>query len=209
MHPLMSLWREGWSSLHPNWTMKLWSECRGQVTALECNGEILDSSFPTQLQGSCNLSQRTNIWRYELLERFGGLYLDTDFEPVKNIEPIIESSESFAGLGLSFYPGETQIRANCALIGCTPHHPWMQDLVENIKTRDPSILLSLGVAYFHEITMKHPEGRLFEPDVFYSHRYDHPTHYKPPMPAGAYAVHHWSSKWYRDSFKQLDPSQKQ
>ena len=126
MHPLMSLWREGWSSLHPNWTMKLWSECRGQVTALECNGEILDSSFPTQLQGSCNLSQRTNIWRYELLERFGGLYLDTDFEPVKNIEPIIKSSESFAGLGLSFYPGETQMRANCALIGCTPHHPWTQ-----------------------------------------------------------------------------------
>ena len=59
------------------------------------------------------------------------------------------------------------------------------------------------MAYFHEITMKHPEVRLFEPDVFYSHRYDHPTHYKPPMPAGAYAVHHWSSKWYRDSFKQL------
>ena len=204
MPPLMRQWRKEWASLHPGWTMKLWSEWQGRVTSLTCDGDILNSSFPKLIQKCCHLSQQSNIWRYELIERFGGLYLDTDFEPIKNLEPLIDNKIAFAGLIHSCYPEGTKIEISCGLMGCPPHHPWAQDLTRNIETRDPSITLSLGVTYSHEITSRHPEVHLFEPDVFYSHRYNQPARYKPPVPPTAYAVHRWSSKWFPSGFKPLN-----
>ena len=208
MPTLICQWKTKWGHLHPGWSMKTWCEIPEQMNTLSCGNDVMNSSFPSLLQRCCHLSQRSNIWRYEIIEHWGGLYLDTDFEPIRNIEPLIESRKAFAGLAHTFYPMPkgTQIEAACALIGCTPHHPWTKDLVANIKTRDPSVSLSLGVNYFNEITSRHPEVNLFEPEVFYSHRYDVPSQYKPPVPSSAYAVHHWSSKWWPDSFKPVKQS---
>ena len=89
------------------------------------------------------------------------------------------------------------------IIGCIPHHDWTKDLICNLATRDPGISMSMGSGYFSEITSKHPEVHLFDPDVFYSQRWEQPAHYKPPIPATAYAVHRWSSKWFPESFKPL------
>ena len=206
MPPLMILWRERWASLHPGWKMKIWSERPGDPSSLSCNQEILVSSLPELLQKCCHLSQKSNIWRYEIIERLGGLYLDTDFEPFRCIEELINSEEAFAGKSTVTYPEGTAIEAACSLIGSIPHHPWTQDLVKNIPTRDPSVSRSLGFKYFHEITLKHPEVTLFEPDVFYSQKWEDLGHYKPPIPDNAYAVHRWSSKWFPNGFKPLNPT---
>jgi inositol phosphorylceramide mannosyltransferase catalytic subunit len=204
MHPLMNGWRQKWESLHPRWEIKIWSESPGNPTSLICQHETLDSSFPKLLQDSCHLSQRTNIWRYELLHRLGGLYLDTDFEPIKSLDPLIDGLEAFAGRCYTINSPDTQI--GCSIIGCIPEHTWMRDLIDNLKHRDPRISRSMGSDYFGKITSYHPEVHLFDPDVFYSQRWEQPAHYKPPLPAAAYAVHRWSSKWFPEGFKPLqDP----
>lgn len=203
MPPLMCQWREKWKTLHPSWQIKIWSEAPGRIELLTCKYETLASKHPALLQRCCHLSQRSNIWRYELIARFGGLYLDTDFEPIKNIEDLIDSKEAFAGKSTVTYPEGTKIEAACSLFGCIAHHPWTMDLVEHIGTRDPTLSRSLGFSYFHEITSRHPEVALFEPDVFYSQRWEQPGHYKSPLPKDAHAVHRWSSKWFPDGFKPL------
>ena len=192
MHPLMIQWRQRWKSLHPEWKMKIWSESPGQPASLACQHETLNSSFPGLLRDSCHLSQRSNIWRYELLHRLGGLYLDTDFEPLKCIEPLVDGLEAFAGRCHVANSRDTAI--GCAMIGCIPRHPWTRDLIDNMATRDPGISMSLGSKYFTEITSRHPEVHLFESDTFYSQRCEQPGHYKSPIPAAACAVHRWSSK---------------
>ena len=197
----MNEWRQKWKSLHPDWEVKIWSEHPEQPTILTCQNETLNSSFPNLLKNCCHLSQRSNIWRYELLFQLGGLYLDTDFEPIKCIEPLIDGLEAFAGWCHVSNPPSIQI--GCAMIGCRPHNNWLRDLIKNMTTRDPRISLSLGSRYFTEHTSKHPEVHLFEPEVFYSQQWEQPGHYKPAIPDSAYAVHRWSSKWFANGFKQL------
>jgi mannosyltransferase OCH1-like enzyme len=204
MHPLMTKWREGWGSLHPGWDIKTWTESRSAPTRLtNGDGDMIDCIFPSLLDRCCNLSQKSNIWRYLILERLGGLYLDTDFEPLRNIEDLINDEEAFAGRSHGTPPATMPALPTPGLIGCTPHHPWLQDLVSDIPTRDPAISRSLGFSYFHEITERHPGVTLFEPDVFYSQHWEQPGHYKSPIPATAHAVHRWSSKWFPDSFRPL------
>jgi inositol phosphorylceramide mannosyltransferase catalytic subunit len=202
MHPLMVQWRQEWESLHPGWEVKIWSETPGRPASLTSWHETLDSSFPELLRDSCHLSQKSNIWRYELLHRLGGLYLDTDFEPLKCIEPLIVGLKAFAGK--CHVANSPNMTIGCGgMFGCVSRDPWTKDLIENMPSRDPGISMSLGASYFNEITSRHPEVHLFEPDVFYSQRCEQPGHYKSPIPTAAYAVHRWSSKWFPDGFKPL------
>ena len=203
MHPLMVQWRRKWESLHPDWEVKIGSETPGRTASLTWRHETLDSSFPGLLRDSCHLSQRSNVWRYELIHQLGGLYLDTDFEPLRCIEPLVDGLEAFAGRCHVANSPDTAI--GCAIFGCIPRHPWTGDLIRNMPSRDPGISMSLGSSYFNEITSRHPEVRLFDPDVFYSQRCEQPGHYKPPIPSTACAIHRWSSKWFPDGFKRVTP----
>lgn len=201
MHPLMVKWKQKWESLHPEWKVKVWSETKGRTASLTCWDETIDSSFPELLRHCCHLSQRSNIWRYELLHQLGGLYLDTDFEPVKCLDPLIMGLKAFAGRCHVVNSSSTTI--GNSIIGCVPRHDWTKDLICNLTSQDPGTSMSMGSGYFNEITSKHPEIHLFDPDVFYSQRWEQPAHYKPPIPTTAYAVHRWSSKWFPNSFKPI------
>ena len=202
MHPLMVSWRQEWQRLHQDWKIRVWTEGRN-IAELVCDNENMFSRFANMLFRCCHLSQASNIWRYDLLERIGGLYLDTDFEPVKNIEPIVSDLLAFAGMADIDLTVRMETTAACSLIGCTPHHPWLRDLVENIKSRDPAEHRSLGFPYFNMVTQRHPEVHLFDPVVFYSSLWSHPGKYKEPIPARAYAVHRWSGKWFPQGFEKL------
>jgi mannosyltransferase OCH1-like enzyme len=206
MHPLMIQWRKDWQKLHPGWEIKVWAE--GPIIGELVDGShVLKSHFPHMLERCCHLSQRSNIWRYELIEQLGGLYLDPDFEPVKCIEPIIKDMPAFAGQALTSYTEagtrRTKIEVGCSLIGSVPHHPWAQDLRDSLENRDSSVSRSLGFGYFTEITSRHPEVHLFEPDTFYSTKYDDQGRYKPAIPSSSYAVHRWSSNWFPNGFKPI------
>ena len=203
MHPLMDQWREGWARLHPDWEIKIWTE-GSDVGELTDGSQAMRSQHRHMLERCCHLSQRSNIWRYELIEQFGGLYLDTDFEPIRCIEPIIKDKSAFAGRAYTCYK-ETGVKLEigCSLIGSVPHHPWLRELSFFIDSQDPSANGSLGFGYFTQITNRHCEVHLFEPDVFYSTRNDDQGKYKPLVPPSAYAVHRWSNNWFHNGFYPL------
>ena len=98
MHPLMIQWRLKWASLHPTWKVKVWHEVGGLPnTQLACEDEILECRHPGYLRKCPTLAKRSDVWRYDLLEQQGGIYLDTDFEPLKCIEPLVNELKAFAG----------------------------------------------------------------------------------------------------------------
>ena len=134
------------------------------------------------LEKCCHLSQRSNIWRYEIIEQFGGLYLDTDFEPSRNIEPIIEDKSAFAG-GIPLIKDTRESeKASCALIGSVPHHPWLRDMVMHLETKNPRHTAASGYGYFTSITSQHPEVFLFEPHIFYPVPGTRQISYASPIP---------------------------
>jgi len=215
MHPLMTQWRTKWTLLHPLWQIKVWRETTPtlSVPCLICEGKFLESRLPDYLKKCPTLAKRSDVWRYDLLEQLGGVYLDTDFEPIKNIEPIIADKEAFAGQCVTKYDwseadpvGKLKTETGCSIIGATPHHPWLRELFSNIESQDPIAPLSLAFPYITEITLKHPEVHLFKTDVFYSVRWDEhklQTHTVRERPREAYAIHRWSSLWFNNGLKPL------
>lgn len=215
MPPVMQVWRQRWQELHPNWRMLLWKEIpdgRGQpMLTTEEFIVVPNDEQAGLLVRACHLSQRSNIWRYLIVRSFGGLYLDTDIEPRKPINELVA--------GLPAFTARRQRPCDineCAFFGATPEHPWVEQLVLDMGTRDPSVTLSLGVDYFTAITKQHPEVTVFaEKSIKFtipeegwcqakisakvpSARTDNSL-----VSSETYAIHHWSSMWFHDGFKPL------
>jgi len=217
MPDLMLEWRKKWADLHPGWVCLLWHEQIRSSPVLHCidigHFITLGPERQLMLKRAANLSQRTNIWRYNLMYWMGGLYVDTDVEPVKPIDGLVENLEAF-----------TSARTNnpniyeCALIGTTPKHPWLGDLLDNLHTKDPSVSRSLGVDYFTPLTKSHPEVSLLPEKAFLS---DYPSQWivkgappyvennRPQLTDDIYAIHHWSSRWFSRGFDYIPETERQ
>ena len=219
MHPLMDEWRERWASLHPGWEVKVWRESPDLPPhLLACGDQLLECRHPAYLASCPTYSKRSDVWRYDILEQLGGVYLDTDFEPIKCLEPILKGVRAFAGLVETRYgwsddlhDGKVKIEVGCSLVGTVPHSPLARDLVEGIPRQDAQAQLSLAFPYLTEVVARHKDAvRLFSPDVFYPVTWDRyalggrKSLRKEALSEATYAVHRWSSCWFSNSLKKLD-----
>ncbi len=75
---------------HPRWEMRLWTDA--DLPALGLDG------FAGRTR---TLSELLNLMRYEILARHGGVYVDTDFECLRSIEPLLRGVDAFAALDMS------------------------------------------------------------------------------------------------------------
>ncbi len=166
-----------WLKHHPAWDMKLWTE---------------DNIFPLKNQDQFDLaesmSSKSDVARYEILEACGGVYIDTDFECLRSIEPLLSGVEIFSA-------AEADGIVSCGIIGSVPHHLLLQDLVETLPkqfTVDAPPNESTGPVLMTQVAKRHPEVKIYHADLFY------PVRYKSAGPhslVGAYAVHHWAGSW--------------
>lgn len=232
LHPLMVEWLGEWRSLNPTWMVLLWQDLptssgvysvllghelpasRGVYSVdlslqepIEVRSRILRSEHGDLIVRACHLSQRSNIWRYEIVRKLGGLYIDTDVEPIRPIDELVDGKQAFAASYLRESGHYT-----CSFFGAVPQHPWVCHLVAGLSERDPSISLSMGSAYFSEKTALHPEVEIL-PGIAVLN--DHNPWFQPPglVPQAkadrrsanpdTYAIHHWSSNWYRKGFEPL------
>jgi hypothetical protein len=176
-----------WRERHPDWEMILWTAA---------NLPKLQNEWAVEKSGL--LAAKTNIIRYELLERFGGVYIDTDFECLRNIEPLISDVDCFAALE-RYVPFESGIfpLVNNAIIGCVPHHRFLEDLVGGIEPRLRACgevrgaVQQTGPYYFSEVLLYHPEVTIFPDELFYPYQYHERWRRYESFP-DAYAVHHWA-----------------
>src|SRR6266516_4079263 len=71
-------WIDGWLALHPGWEHRLWTDANRPTFLNE-----------PQFLAADNFAEMADIARYELLYRFGGVYVDTDTECLRSIEPLL------------------------------------------------------------------------------------------------------------------------
>src|SRR5262245_37093593 len=76
---------ETWLERHPGWELQLWTE------------ENLPQGLrrPEAYERLRSPVERCDILRFELLWRFGGVYVDCDFECLRSLEPLIEELDFF------------------------------------------------------------------------------------------------------------------
>ncbi len=72
-----------WQKLYPHWQFKTW------------DGSEFDFKFPEYFAASHCHAWKSDLYRYEVLQREGGLYVDADIEPRASIEDVVSRFELF------------------------------------------------------------------------------------------------------------------
>lgn len=146
---LYARWGESWRRQNPGWDYRLWTE-----------KEIADFGLRNQRSYdlSPNFGVKSDLARYEILERFGGVYADTDFECLVSFERLASSTDFFTGL---MY-GTNPVIAN-GLIGSRPGHPILKTLVRDLSepflgTDGMAILEYCGPGKFTRECISHLQG---------------------------------------------------
>eukprot|EP00937_MAST-01D_sp_MAST-1D-sp2_P007827 g7827.t1 len=108
--------RETWRAYHPTWRHVLWGDAEAAAFGLR-NRAAFDAAP--------NWGEKSDLLRYEVLLRHGGVYVDTDFECVRALDELVE-------LGLGFFAGisnTASVELNNGLVGAAPGHPLLARLV--------------------------------------------------------------------------------
>lgn len=110
---------KSWQELHPDWTYILWTD--DMIDAFPMENRHLFDQVP-------NYSSKVDIWTFEILYRYGGLYVDTDFEALLPFDELNENLDFYTG-GISC--GEIYY----GLVGAVPGHPIMRKCIDGLKDR--------------------------------------------------------------------------
>jgi len=114
--------RESIQKTNPDYEYKLWTD--DDIESFGLKNITLFNSVS-------NLGAKSDILRYEILERFGGIYLDTDFIGLKSLDHFTQ----FDLFGGSAYVKEPEILNG--LIGAIPKHKVLVDAVERLGKVTP------------------------------------------------------------------------
>jgi mannosyltransferase OCH1-like enzyme len=176
-------YQETWRRHHRGWGLELWNEARLPELRL------------SKFLPLCNsLANRSNLLRVELLLLFGGVYLDTDFECMKSIEPLLEGVTCFAAYQLDDPLLEGAV--NNAIIGAISGHPFLEDMVRHYETSFSAAFTAnvLGPSQLTERVRGRSDVMLFPKRYFYPYLWTEKNRRGEVFPE-AYGVHHWAGSW--------------
>lgn len=194
-----------WRVFHPEWEIRVWTDEDVDGFGMT-NKELYD--------GTTNMGSKSDILRYEILYRYGGVYVDTDFLCVRSFNDFLD---------LDFFSGNGHVeKAEVfnGLIGCVPGNKIIGEIIRvlgekksNSEATYEDIMRMSGPYFFTEMVLKHcNDGK----NVIF------PTTYFYPYPAvdrlsirkmehiemvnevcrwrrpETYAVHLWFTSWQND-----------
>jgi mannosyltransferase OCH1-like enzyme len=181
-----------WKQYHPTWKYKLWTD-----------RDIEDFGLrnKTLFNHAKNNGQRSDIFRYEILNRYGGIYVDTDFECLKPFDDL---------LYLDFFTGiswDTKLVLYIGLIASVPEHPILKQCIESMSAYDGHdanmVMNTTGPYYFTRCflnAVNETKGVVAFPMDFFYPLPNYLRSTKTPyiyVKDFSYAIHHWAVTWIK------------
>lgn len=120
----ISQWMESWKKLHAGWEYRLWTEAN--MPPLE-NQAQFDSARAWAV--------KADLARVEILQQYGGVYVDADYECFRPIDRLIENATA-----LVLSEGDGSITNS--LVGSTVAHPLLSSLITEMGRIDPEDMVS-------------------------------------------------------------------
>lgn len=184
--PIYEVFWMKFQELHPDWEFRTWNDSTEALDFMDLN-YLWDEVNP--------IAGRTDLLRYEIMAKIGGVYVDTDVEPLQSFESLLEVETPFLAW-------EAEDRLCPTVIGAPPNNPPFVEFVEYLpgwidgtrgKTTDP--VLVTGPIPLTEFMTGREDIRRLPPYYFYPVG---PLERK--LIGGDYhpdslAVHHWSKGW--------------
>jgi hypothetical protein len=138
---------------------------------------------------------RGDLLRYEILERFGGVYVDADFECLRPIDGLLKGIDCFCAW-------EIQDRwINNAIIGSVPAHPFIERLIRGLpasvrRNRGARPNRVSGPQYVTRSWRRDgARVKVFDQGIFYPYGYKEIASHGPGETwPKAYAAHHWANQ---------------
>jgi mannosyltransferase OCH1-like enzyme len=186
-----------WKRFHPDWKSILWTN--NNVTDLPFSVIFDEIRLINDVkimnicayQDAQTWAGRSNVVRLEVIYRYGGVYLDTDFLCHKPIDNIIA--------GLDYFTVEQDEEfVNNAIFGAVAGHPFISDLISSLqrvrKDTKHCFEIATGPHLFTE-QLKRVEEQIILPSHFF-----YPISYKgyySQKDYESYATHMWAYSWER------------
>jgi len=174
--------RESWQSLHPDWEHKLW-------------GDELEGMLPEPLgdlyRRSPTMAQRADMARLWIIWKYGGVYIDTDFEPLKPITPLLEDISAFV------CEGEPVGHFCSGFLGAEPNHPFFEVLVDAYpRYWNPDRVADGGPMFVTAFVKGRDDVHRFPASVFMPVSWQEKARLESDVLfPGAHAVHHFAASW--------------
>jgi mannosyltransferase OCH1-like enzyme len=166
-------YRETWLRQHPSWEHRLWTE-------ENLPGDLRRPEVYERLRMP---AERSDILRLELLWRHGGVYVDTDFECLRPLDPFVD------GLDFVTAPLKPNGWVNNAFIGSVPGHSILDRALNELRPREfhGYDKHGTGPRFLDTLLQDYPEATRLPAELFYQT--------SPGQLADAVAVHHAAQSW--------------
>ncbi len=215
-----------WRSYHPDWTILFWTDNEANygkssvvVESFDALQALLDK--PNQprtivikavdnlvfdnaefYNKAINYGERSDILKWEIVYRFGGVYVDTDHECLKPLDLLHHTYDFYTGL----QPLDTnRVQLGAALFAARPNHPILESCVQEIKNRQHivQIILKTGPLHFTQCFLNHA-CRNENNDIAFPATFFYPCSYEQKdldashwMRPESFAIHHWAGSWLK------------
>jgi len=201
--------QNSWHIHHPNWECRLWTD--------EDNQRLIDDEYPQFAAFYRQLPipvLKIDFVRLAYLHRFGGLYVDLDFEALRGLDPLLNESRIVVGRetgGIGNAMRGSDFILNALIASPCGHPVWLEVMQQMAATFRPRRLLEPKAFYVIRMTVQifdqvmeayqknHDDITIHPHEVFY-----------PASPAerlvatrralarscGAFAIHHYENTWF-------------
>jgi len=200
---------ESWKRYHPDWLHILWTDKELDELGL-INKKLYDAAT--------NMGEKSDIAKYELVYRFGGLYVDTDFECLMPFDILNHSCDFYTGVG-----PDRELHIYAALFAAVPGHPILKKCVERLGeikknvTSPDAILFNTGPYFITRCAVECLESLknavFFPVTYFYPwpglHRHQNTrAEIDKWVRPESFGVHHWHCSWQKGTQNFVAPYKK-
>ena len=199
---LMDRWRDNPYGLD----YRLWSEKDIEEERLELQGLYRKANNP---------AAKSDIARYEILKKYGGVYVDTDVELVKSVDDILCGSSFVAGCHPC--PDNGDVEIGNAVIASSRNSSVVIEIVNELSTLSEidesdamTIIRATGPIMLTRVLLRNtrdPSVGILPSDFFYpfpGFLKDSHQDARPFVTSDTRTIHHWNCSW----MKYLRPKRK-
>ncbi|MBU6446843.1 MAG: hypothetical protein KGQ49_05540, partial [Verrucomicrobia bacterium] len=196
-----------WLAKHPDWEYRLWTDA-----------DVQDFPFTNRerFEKAVNVGEKADIFRYEILNVYGGLYVDTDFECVRPFDVFHHLLDFYTGI-LGAYADGQEVHIGNSLIGTVPHHPIIQSCLKEIGRKPPGknadeVQAVSGPGCFRRAFFKYCEEGGYRNVAFpFTFFYPLPPHERSGHLDGivknswiepeTFGIHYWDTSWTNKRYR--------
>ena len=193
----LSKFKKSIKKYHPEWKYKLWTD--KDIPGLKLYNQKYYNL-------SKNYGERADIVRYEILHKYGGVYLDVDFVCLRPFDILNHCYDFYTSL----MPLDCEDTLCNGVIASVAGHPILKDCIETIEDDwqlSTNLMLRVGPFHFQKSFARiasEKKGRhiAFPKSFFFPINYAdknkcrlHPELVEDLIKPEAFAVHHWAHTW--------------